>query len=180
MSFRVLAIPVSRLARSASVSTATGLGGAGRKACAGTCPPKVASKRRCQRSTSVPRPELHRTATCLGTISSARTSRLESVSSRRRTDVVAAKGRLATTLNGCAGRRKAVTSAWITRTGAPRYRSRSDATRSGWSSTATTRAPARSRWSVTAPSPAPRSRTSSQGWMSARRTSRRAHSSESR
>ena len=62
--------------------------------------------------------------------------------------VVTANGGFATTRNGRLGSRRSPASACTMVTGQPRNRSRSSEARPGWSSTATTRAPAATRCAV--------------------------------
>jgi hypothetical protein len=109
---------------------------------------------------------------------SAATSR-RAVRSRRSSSVVPVYGGLATTRNGRAGQCTAARSVSTTVTIRPGNRVRSRSARAGWSSTASTRAPASSRGAVSAPPPAPRSRTSSPGRTCAASTTRRAHASSS-
>jgi hypothetical protein len=81
-------------------------------------------------------------------------------------------GGLETTRNGLDGNRRSAASARTTVTGSSANRRRNLSARPGWSSTATTWAPARTSGAVSAPSPAPTSRTSSPGTTPAASTTR--------
>ena len=98
----------------------------------------------------------------------------------RITAIVIAKGGLATTRNGRFGRRRSLASAWTTVAGQPRNRSRSCEARTGWSSTAMTRAPAATSGAVSAPDPAPMSSTRSPGRIPASATTKVAQRLSSR
>jgi len=125
-------------------------------------------------------PETHRSATCQGTITSARTSRLPGAVRRRRRATEMPKGGFATTRNGRRGNRASAPSACTTVTVALANSRRRLLARVGCNSKAMTRAPRRTSERVSAPEPAPTSRTRSPEHMPAFSTSRSAHRLSSR
>jgi len=157
------------------INTETPLGGDGVKAERGMGRPVAHSNSLRQRPAPGGVPQTQRSATCQGTIKSARISRLPGAVRRRSTATEMAKGGLATTRNGRRGSRRSAPSARTTVTWWwPNSRLRLSAL-TGCSSNAMTRAPRSTRGRVRAPEPAPMSRTSSPEVIPAFSTSRSAH-----
>jgi hypothetical protein len=125
-------------------------------------------------------PMTHRSATCQGTIRSARISRLPGAVRRRRNATEIPNGGFETTRNGRRGSRRSAPSARTTVTSSFANARRSSSARIGCNSKAMTRAPRLTRGRVSAPVPAPTSRTRSPALMPALSTSRSAHRLSSR
>jgi len=106
-------------------------------------------------------PQTHRSATCQGTMTSARISRLPGAVRRRSRATEMLKGGLETTRNGRRGNRTSAPSVCTTMTLSLANSLRRSLARAGCNSNAMTRAPRRTRGRVSAPLPAPMSSTRS-------------------
>jgi hypothetical protein len=157
-------------------SIATPLGEGGRKAERGIGSPVPTSNCRSQRPAPEASPEAQRRATCHGTTTSSRISRLPGDTNRPNGAAVMANGGgLATTLNGCRDSQSSAASAMTALTGSRSNRCLNKAAPLGCSFTATTRAPLVTSDEVIAPVPAPTSRTRSPGLTRASTTIRSAY-----
>ena len=125
-------------------------------------------------------PQTHRSATCQGTIKSARMSRLPGAVRRPSSATEMAKGGFATTRNGRRGNRRSPPSVCTTMTWSLAKTRRRSSARVGCNSNAITRAPRRTRGRVSAPEPAPISSTRSPEEIPASSTRRSAHLLSSR
>ena len=153
----------------------TPLGGGGENAERGMVRPREHSNSLRHRPAPGGVPKTHRSATCHGTIRSARTSRLPGAVRRRRRATEMPKGGFATTRNGRRGNRTSAPSACTTVTFSLANSRRRSFARVGCSSKAMTRAPRSIRGRVSAPVPAPTSSTRSPDAMPALSMSRSAH-----
>jgi hypothetical protein len=125
-------------------------------------------------------PMTHRSATCQGTIRSARINRLSGAVMRRKSATEIANGGFATTRNGRRGKRMSAASTSTTVTLSLANICRRTAARVGCNSKAKTVAPRSTRGRVSAPVPAPTSSTRSPALMPAFSTSRSAQRLSSR
>jgi hypothetical protein len=125
-------------------------------------------------------PQTHRSATCQGTMTSARMSRLPGSVRRRSTATEMLKGGFATTRKGRRGNRTSAPSVCTTVTLSSANSRRRSFARVGCNSIAMTRAPRRTIGRVSAPVPAPISRTKSPDVIPAFSTSRSAQRLSSR
>jgi hypothetical protein len=125
-------------------------------------------------------PKTHRSATCQGTITSARIRRLPGAVRRRRRATEMPNGGFATTRNGRRGSRTSAPSACTTVTFSSAKFRRSSFARVGCNSMAMTRAPRSTRGRVSAPVPTPTSSTRSPDAMPALSMIRSAHRLSSR
>ncbi len=132
--------------------------GGGRNAARGIGRPASIANSRCHRLAPGESALTHLLAAWSWATRVALRSRLRGWSSRRSSELVTAKGGLATTWNGRRGSRRSPASASTTMIAVPKRRRRCWA-RSGCASTAMTRAPDSRRSPVSAPVPAPTSRT---------------------
>ena len=158
----------------------TPLGGGGENAERGMGRPREHSNSLRHRPAPGGVPNAHRSATCHGTIRSARISRLPGAVTRRRRATEMPNGGFATTRNGRRGNRRSAPSACTTVTFSSANFRRSSLARVACNSKAITRAPRSTSGRVRAPVPAPTSSTRSPAAMPTSLMSRSAHRLSSR